>query len=322
MRAWTCNSWGGPETLTLGTLSDPSCPHDGVAIQVTAWGVNFADLILIAGHYQARPAFPFAPGMEVAGIVNEVGPNVTSVQVGDRVAAYVEYGGYAECVIAPATNVVRLPPSISFTTGAAFPVPYATAALAIDRAGLNDGELVLIGGAGGAVGSACVELAKLQSATVIACVGDEAKKAVALGCGADHIVSSRSASLKDEIKAHAPGGVDVAFDPIGGDFFTTASRSLAYGGRLVTLGFASGDIPTAAVNHILVRHTSVIGSSLGLTCHKSPETVAKLWPVLAKHLEAGNICPRVTQILPFEELPRALQLLADRKAGGRIVIAT
>lgn len=319
-RAWLCTRWGGPEHLALGELPPVPCPEGGVAIRVMAWGVNFADTILIAGRYQARPGFPFAPGMEVAGLVEEVGRNVSGVAIGDRVAAYVEYGGYAARVVAPQANTVPIPASVPWVEAAAFPVPYATAALALRRGAVSAGDTVLVGGAGGAVGSACVELARLAGARVIAVAGSDEKARIARACGADAVLPAATEGLTEAIGAQAPGGVNLALDPVGGGFFRAAFRALAYGGRIVTLGFASGDIPEVPVNHILVKHVGVIGSSLGLTCHEDPRTVAALWPPLAAHLAEGRIRPRVSRVMGFEELPAALRLLSGRAVGGRVVL--
>ncbi len=320
MRAWICSAWGGPEDLRLGVLPEPLCGPGEVAIEPQAWGVNFADLVLIAGRYQARPAFPFAPGMEVAGRVSATGAGVAGLAVGDHVAAYVEYGGYAERVVAPGANVARLPAAIDMPAAAAFPVPYGTAALALERAALVAGETVLVGGAAGAVGLACVALAKLRGARVVACVGSDDKARAVREQGADAVVSSRSARLRDELREAVPAGFDVVFDPVGGAFHETALRCLRFAGRLVSLGFASGEIPQAPVNQILVRHLSVIGSSFGLACKQEPARVAARWPGLVELLAAGRIRPLIDRTVSFAALPEALGLLRDRQVAGRVVL--
>lgn len=321
MRAWKCMTWGGPGQLELGNMPDPEAGDGQVEITVKACGVNFADLLLISGRYQVRPDLPFVPGMEVAGRVTRVGPGAGSFGVGDKVAAYVKYGGYADKVVAPVTQVVPIPESIPASEAAAFPVSYGSAELALERAELSAGEVVVIGGAAGAVGSACIELAKQRDAIVVACVGDEAKEKVALACGADHIVSSRSRHLHEDIQHAVADGVDVIIDPVGGGFFEESLRVLRYGGRVVVLGFASGKIPSLRLNQLLVKHQSVLGSSFGLTCAKNPELVAAKWPRLAELLEAGQIRPRISHTRPFTELPSALQMLKERKVAGRIVLS-
>jgi len=320
MRAWKCMTWGGPDQLELGNMPDPEPDDDQVEIMVKACGVNFADLLLISGRYQVRPDPPFVPGMEVAGRITRVGSAVETFRVGDKVAAYVKHGGYADKVVAPVTQVIPVAESIPASEAAAFPVSYGSAELALERAGVCAGEVVVIGGAAGAVGTACVELAKLRDAIVIACVGDAAKEKLALACGADHIVSSRSRHLHEDIQQVVAEGVDVIIDPVGGGFFEESLRVLRYAGRVVVLGFASGKIPSLRMNQLLLKHQSVMGSSFGLTCVKNPDLVAAQWPRLAELLESGQIRPRISHTRPFTDLPAALQMLKDRKVAGRIVL--
>lgn len=320
MRAWKCITWGGPDRLELGNMPDPETGDNQVEITVKACGVNFADLLLIGGRYQVRPDPPFIPGMEVAGRITRLGSAVTCFSVGDKVAAYVKYGGYADKVAVPHSQVVAVPESMSVAEAAAFPLSYGSAELALERAGLSAGEVVVIGGAAGAVGTACVELAKQRGAIVVACVGDSAKEKVALACGADHIVSSRSRHLHEDIQNAVAAGADVIIDPVGGGFFEESLRVLRYGGRVVVLGFASGKIPSLRLNQLLVKHQSVTGSSFGLSCAKTPERIAAKWPRLAELLEAGHIRPRISHTRPFTDLPSALQMLKDRKVAGRIVL--
>ena len=320
MRAWKCVTWGSPHQLELGNMPDPEPGEGQVEITVKACGVNFADLLLISGRYQVRPDLPFVPGMEVAGRITRLGQDVDSFRVGDKVAAYVKYGGYADKVVAPAAQIIRIAESIPASEAAAFPLSYGSAELALERAGVSAGDIVVIGGAAGAVGSACIELAKQRDASVVACVSDSAKEKIARDCGADFFVSSRSRHLSDEIQQQAPDGVDVIIDPVGGGFFEESLRVLRYGGRVVVLGFASGKIPSLRLNQLLVKHHSVLGSSFGLTCAKNPQIIADKWPRLAGMLEAGQIRPRVSHTRPFTDLPAALQMLKDRKVAGRIVL--
>lgn len=321
MRAWKCVTWGGPSQLELGNMPDPEPGEGQVEITVKACGVNFADLLLISGRYTVRPELPFVPGTEVAGRITRVGSGVESLDVGAKVAAYVKHGGYADKVVAPLAQVIPVAESISTAEAAAFPVSYGSAALALERAGLAAGEVVVIGGAAGAVGTACIELAKQRDAIVVACVGDSAKEKVALACGADHIVSSRSRHLHRDVQDVVAAGVDVIIDPVGGGFFEEALRVLRYGGRVIVLGFASGKIPSLRLNQLLVKHQSIIGSSFGLTCVKNPELVSAKWSRLAEMLEAGQIRPRISHTRPFTDLPAALQMLKDRKVAGRIVLS-
>ena len=321
MRAWKCVTWGSPRQLELGSMPDPD-PADGqVEITVRACGVNFADLLLIAGRYQVRPELPFVPGMEVAGRITRLGADAADFAVGDKVAAFVNYGGYAERAVAPVSQLVRIPESVPAAEAAAFPLSYGSAELALERAAVSAGDVVLIGGAAGAVGSACIELAKQRDARVIACVSDGTKQKIARDCGADALVSSRSRHLSDEVQGQAPDGVDVVIDPVGGSFFDESLRVLNYGGRVVVLGFASGKIPSLRLNQVLVKHQSIVGSSFGLTCARDPQRIARQWPRLSALLADNRIRPRVSHTRPFADLPSALQMIKERKVGGRIVLA-
>ena len=180
---------------------------------------------------------------------------------------------------------------------------------------------MLLGGAAGAVGSACIEMARERGARVIACVGDRAKEDLARACGAEQTVSSYSKNLPQEIDAVAHDGIDVIVDPVGGRFFEDSLGTLNYGGRVVVLGFASGKIPSLRLNHLLVKHQSIVGSSFGLTCSREPQTIASQWPKLVELLESGRIRPRVSRTLPFAELPHGLGLIKDRKVAGRVVLS-
>ncbi len=321
MRAWKCITWGGPNYLELGNLPDPECGVGQIEITVKACGVNYADLLLISGRYQVRPTLPFAPGMEVAGRITRLGEGCESFAVGEKVAAYVSYGGYSDRVVAPASQVISIPEKIPATEAAAFPLSYGSAELALGRAELIAGEIVVIGGAAGALGTACVEIAKQRGAIVIACVSDAAKEKIARACGADHIVSSRSRHLHEDLLQAAADGVDVIIDPVGGGFFEESLRALRYGGRVIVLGFASGKIPSIRLNELLIKHQSILGSSFGLTCTRNPDILSTVWQRLAEMLDAGQIRPRISHTRPFTDLPAALQMLKDRKVAGRIVLS-
>ena len=175
MHAWICETWGGPRHLKQGSMPDPDCGNGEAEITVKACGVNYSDLLVIAGRSQVKPVLPFVPGIEVAGRITQVGADCGDFKAGDKVAAYVKYGGYADKVVVPVTQIAHIPESMPASIAAAFPVSYGSAWLALERAGLAAGEVIVIGGAGGAVGTACIELAKYLDATVIACVGDNAK---------------------------------------------------------------------------------------------------------------------------------------------------
>ena len=321
MHAWKCVTWGEPRQLEMGRMPDPELGPGEVEILAKACGVNFADLLMISGRYQLRPELPFVPGMELAGRVTAVGEEIKDIRIGDKVAAYVKHGAYADRVIAPRAQVALIPESISWTLAAAFPIAYGSAQLALDRADLSAGEVVLIGGAAGAVGTACIELACQRGAKVIACVGNREKEDLARACGAARTVSSHSKNLAREIEEAAPEGVDVIVDPVSGNFFDDSLASLNYGGRAIVLGFASGKISSLRVNQLLRKHQAVIGSSFGLKCAREPEAIAAYWPALAELLEQGHIKPRVSRTMPFADLPKALALIKARKLAGRVILS-
>jgi NADPH2:quinone reductase len=322
MRAILCNAWGDPESLELGEAPEPRLANDGVLIAPAAWGVNFADLVLIRGLYHVKPPFPFIPGMEVAGEVMAVGSGEVRFKPGDHVAAYVETGGYAERVAAKAAATMLLPAGMTFETGAAFTVTYGTAYVALrHRARLRAGETLLVLGAAGGVGLAAVELGQHLGATVIAAASQDAKLSVAREHGAHHLINYQSVDLRDRVLALTNGrGVDAVFDPVGGDAFDAALRCVAFEGRVIVIGFAGGRIPTASAGRILIKGCSVIGSNWTFTLERRPDVVAAGYEEMSSWYAAGALRPRVSRLLPFDRAAEALRLLADRKAIGKIVL--
>src|SRR5258708_863941 len=230
MRAVLCNEWGGPEKLLLKDMPSPAIREGAARIAVHAAGINFADLLLISGQYQEKPAFPFTPGMEVAGVVTEVGAGVNDTKVGDRVMALIGTGAYAEEVIAAADRVYRIPDAMDFPSAAGFPVAYGTSYGAFDwRAHLQPGEWVLVLGAAGGVGLTAVEIAKAMGAKVIAAAGSQENLALAQQHGADHLIDYSHADIRELVKAITGGrGADVVYDPVGGDAFDSSLRSIAW----------------------------------------------------------------------------------------------
>jgi len=322
MYAALCTQWGGPETLSFGTATEPSLSRDDVLISPCAWGVNFADLVLIEGSYHLKPSFPFIPGMEVAGRVVAVGEGVKQFSKGDRVAAYVESGGYAGRVVAASNATMPLPATMSFKEGAAFCVAYVTAHIALrHRARLRQAETLLVLGAAGAVGLATVELGRQLGATVIAAVSTDAKARTAKQQGAHHVINYASSSLREEVSALTGGrGVDAVLDPVGGDAFDAAMRCLAFEGRAVVIGFTSGRIPSVSAGRLLVKGTSVIGSSLTFTLKHRPDILPGIYRELMDWHAQGKIHPHVSRVLPFCQLKEALTALADRRTTGKLVL--
>lgn len=322
MKAILCEAWGGPETLRIGEAPEPHAGAGELVIAPRAWGVNYADLVLLGGNYYLKPEFPFVPGMELAGEVVAVGPRCGSFRVGDRVASYVESGGYAERVAAKASATMRLPGAMPFDTAAGFPATYGTPLIALrHRAQLRRGETLLVLGAAGGVGLAAVEVGKQLGARVIAAASNERKLAVAAAHGADHLVDYVGGDLVEQVRELTGGaGADVIFDPVGGDAFDNAMRCIAFGGRLVVIGFASGRIPSTSAGRILIKGCSVLGSSWTAIWKSQPAVVRRAFNDLARWYAAGALRPEIDRHMRFEEAADALRLLAERKVAGKIVL--
>ncbi len=322
MRAVVCRAWGGPETLSVEDVAPPDLGPGGVRIRVRTAGLNFADNLIVAGHYQIKPPLPFSPGFEIAGEVIACAPEVAHCRPGDRVMAVCDYGGFAEEVVAPADSVFVLPETVSDETAAAFPVAYGTSHLGLKyKCALEAGEGVLIHGAAGGVGLTAVEIAKRMGAVVIATASGAEKCAVAAAAGADHTLDSRGDDLRDRVKALTGGrGVDVVYDPVGGRLFDESLRCTAAGGRILIVGFASGDVPQIPANILLVKNISAIGYYWG--AHKTirPAWMRASFEELLGWLAAGELNPHVSRSYPLAEAPAALQALKARKTTGKVVL--
>jgi NADPH:quinone reductase len=322
MRAVLCKELGGPEKLVLEEASSPPLRDGGVRIAIHAAGVNFADTLLIAGQYQDRPPLPFIPGMEVSGVVTEVAAGVTHVKPGDRVLASVGRGGYAEEIVAEADIVHRIPDAMDFVTAAAFPVAYSTSHGAYAwRGRLKPGEWVLVLGASGGVGLTAVEIAKAMGATVIAAAGGAEKLAVAARAGADHLVDYTREDLRERVKAITGGrGVDVVYDPVGGDAFDQSLRCIAWEGRVIIIGFAAGRIPQIPANLVLVKNIDIIGFFWGSYRRYKPHLMAQSYQQLFAWFAAGKLKPHVSHRLPLAQAGEALALLRARQSTGKVVL--
>ncbi|MDA0270448.1 MAG: NADPH:quinone oxidoreductase family protein [Chloroflexi bacterium] len=319
MRALLCYANGDIDTLRLEETLAPAFTAGGVRIAVHAAGVNFADLLITRGEYQVKPPHPFAPGMEVAGVVTEVAPGVTHVSPGDRVLAFLDHGGFAEEVVAPGRDVARIPDSMDWPTAAAFPVAYATSHLALrHRARLEAGEVLLVHGASGGVGLTAVEVGKAAGATVIATASSAEKLEVARQHGADHLVDS-SGDVREQVLA-LTGGADVVYDPVGGDLFTASLRCVKPGGRILVIGFASGTVPQIPANHLLVKDVAAMGFSLGQMRQHRPDAMQGALAELLDWYADGRLHPLVSALVPFEEAVDALALLRDRRSTGKVVV--
>lgn len=290
-----------------------------VRVRIAACGLNFADLLMAKGTYQDTPTLPFTLGMEVAGLVEACGPGVTSPAVGTRVAVFAGSGGLAEAGLFEAARCVPIPDSMSFAEAAGFTVAYGTSHLALtDRAHLKAGERLLVLGAAGGVGLTAVELGAAMGAEVIAVARGADKLAVAEAAGASHLIDSDTADLRSAVKSL--GGADVVYDAVGGGGFTAALRATNPGGRILVIGFASGEIPQIAANHILVKNVDVIGFYWGGYLAWAPERLAASLSDLMEMYSQGALRPHIGATYPLEQAADALDALRSRKVAGKVVV--
>ena len=322
MKAIQCVEWGLPERLALVDLDLPEPGAGDVRVRVEAAGVNFPDALIVQKKYQVQPPLPFIPGTEVAGTIDAVGAEVKHLKSGDRVAAIVGTGGFAQFVCAPATLVAPLPDGIASDTAASFTLTYATSHHALfDRAGLKAGETLAVLGAGGGVGLAAVELGKIAGATVIAAASSDEKLAAAREHGADVSINYGRVELRDALKEATGGrGVDVIYDPVGGRYAESALRSLAWRGRLLVVGFADGQIPQLPANLLLIKGTSAVGVFWGEFARREPRENVRMMGELFAWLAQGKLKPHVSHAYPLRETPQALEALLERRAVGKLVI--
>jgi NADPH:quinone reductase len=321
MRAVLCHAWGPVEGLRLGE-APPPIPADGeVVIAVRATGINYADAIMVAGHYQTKPPLPFSPGLEAAGIVAACGDGVTRFRPGDRVMAILAHGGLAELAAAPEAETFAIPGRMSFEEAGAFPIAYISSHVALRwQARLEPGETLLVLGAAGGVGLTAVEIGKAMGARVIAAASTAEKLAVAQERGADDVVNYVEEKLTDRVMALTNGkGADVCFDPVGGDLFDAALSSLGWGGRILLIGFVAG-VPQIPGNRLLVKHRAALGSSLRYFRWHAPDKLLRSVDELVRWYGEGKLRPLVTHRLPLEQSVEAIRLLTDRKAHGKVVV--
>jgi NADPH2:quinone reductase len=324
MRAVICEAWGKPGDLKVGELPDPVPGPGEVLIAIEAAGLNFADTLMIQGKYQEKPSFPFSPGLEGAGSVAAVGEGVTRVSVGDRVLAILDHGGFAELALARESDVFVIPDSMDFPTAAGFPITYGTAhGSLVWRAALQPGETLLVHGAAGGVGLAAVEVGKALGARVIATAGGAEKGRLALKHGAEAAIDYREEDIRERVKALTGGrGVDVVFDPVGGEVFDASLRCTAWSGRLLTIGFAAGQVPQVPANILLVKNLSVIGCYWGSYRKQAPELLEPEFRDLFGWFEEGLLAPHVSHALPLEQVAEAMDLLLTRRSTGKVVVTT
>lgn len=324
MKAVLCKAYGPPDSLVVEEVEAPTPSAGQVVVAVQACGVNFPDTLIIQNKYQFKPPLPFAPGGEVAGVVQAVGDGVRSVTIGDHVIAITGWGGFAEQVVADAQRLIPMPPTLSFTTAAAFAMTYATSYHALkDRAQLQPGETLLVLGAAGGVGLAAVELGKLLGARVIAAAGSDEKLAVCKEHGADEVISYTGDDLRDRIKVFTGGkGVDVVYDPVGGDYAEPTLRSMAWNGRYLVVGFAAGDIPRVPLNLPLLKGCAIVGVFWGEFVAREGQRSRAEFRELFTWLAQGKLTPHIGATYPLEHAADALDALMQRKVTGKVVVLT
>jgi len=327
VKAWVVRQLGGPETMRFEEFAEGE-PADGmVRISLRASAINYFDSLMISGQYQTKPDLPFVPGSEISGVVINA-PAGSRFQPGDRVMALVDNvgltrGGYAEVADAAPGSVAPMPAKMGFDEAAAFTLIFQTGWFGLHRrANLKAGETLLVHAAAGGVGSAAIQLGKAAGAIVIATAGSDEKVEVCRELGADHAINYKTQDFVEEVKKITGGrGVDVVYDPVGGDVYDRSTKCIAFEGRIVIVGFTSGRIPQAAANHVLVKNYSVVGLHWGLYSKRAPELIPLAAKALLELYEAGKIKPYISTRLPLSEAPRALASVAEGNSTGKVILS-
>jgi len=320
-RRIVCRELGPPERLQLEHVDHEPLKASQVRVAIRAAGINFPDILMVAGEYQLKPELPFIPGVEAAGDVIEVDGAAGGVAVGDRVIVRMRHGAYTDEAVVAWSQLTPLPATFDYAEGATFLAAHGTAYHAlVDRGQIKPGEILLVHGAGGGVGLAAVEMGKLLGATVIAAASSQEKLAVAQARGADHLVLYGTEPFRDAVKRITEGrGVDVVFDPVGGEIFENSLRCIAWGARLLVIGFTGG-IGLARTNLVLMKGASVLGVRAGEAVRRDPALGEVRLTALVAWAEAGRIRPNVSHRLPLEDYAKAMRLLIERKAIGRVAL--
>jgi NADPH2:quinone reductase len=322
MHAWLCENPVGVDSLQWKELPTPQPKQGEVLLAIKAASLNFPDLLIVQNKYQFKPSLPFVPGSEYAGVVEAVGDGVTNVKVGQGVACLSGTGGFGTHTIAPAALCMPLPKEFPFVDAAAFIMIYATSHHAlVDRAQLKAGETVLILGAAGGVGTSAIQIAKAMGARVIAAASTDEKCALCTSLGADATINYSQGNLRDAIKAATDGkGPDVIYDPVGGDFAEPAFRSIAWRGRYLVVGFASGPIPSLPLNLALLKGASIVGVFWGDYSRREPRANAAMMAELAGWYAQGRIKPVIDRTMPMARLKEAYAHMGSRAVKGKLVM--
>lgn len=321
MRALVCSELNGIEGLELGELPEPALRPASARVLIQAAGVNFPDLLITQGLYQEQPDLPFAPGMEVAGTVAEVAPGVSSVTPGARVYGFVPHGAYAEEAVVDVDSLFPIPHGMGFEAAAGLPIAYGTSYHAlVDRAALTAGETLLVLGAAGGVGLAAVQIGAALGARVIGAVSSAEKQEAVLESGASEVLRYDQEGLREGLKRLAPSGVDVVYDPVGGDLTESAFRSLAWKGRHLVIGFAAGAIPSIPANLALLKGASLVGVFWGRFASTEPAANRANFTALNQMWSEGRIEPVVSAVFGLAEATTAMERLRSRQAIGKLVV--
>jgi NADPH:quinone reductase len=322
VRAVLCHAFEGIKALSLAEAAEPNPAVDEVLIDVHAASVSYMDYLMTCGGYQMRPALPYVPGTDAAGVVVACGDLVARFRPGDRVSCENWFGGFAERMVAKESGTARLPANVDFIVGSTILHAYLTAWYAlIERARLKAGETVLVTGAAGGVGLACVELAHLLGARVIAIVGTAAKAAIVRKRGAEEVINHSREDVRQRVKALTSGeGLDVCVDNVGGTLFTTLARLMRWNGRLMPIGFTSGEIPSLAMNLPLLKNYSIVGVFIAPWKERCPDDASRAAETIMAWVSEGKLRPHVDRVLPFEHAAEAMSAVADRSTQGRIVL--
>ena len=322
MRALVCKEYGPPGSLVIEEHDDPVPGKGQVLVDIEAAGINFPDVLVIAGKYQVKIPTPFVPGNEAAGVVSAVGTGVTQFAVGDKVIINTTCGAFAEKCVADVHATAPLPEDLSFEQGAGFSVTYGTSYHALKQsANLQPGETVLVLGAAGGVGITAVEIAKAMGARVIAAASSEQKLEFARSAGADELINYSEVPLKETVKELTGGnGADIVYDPVGGELADQAFRATAWHGRYLVIGFASGDIPKFPANIALLKEASIIGVWWGTWATKNPQLQIRNMLEMAQLVKEGVLTPRVTESYSLDDYVDAFKAITERRARGKVTL--
>jgi NADPH:quinone reductase len=322
MKAVLCTQFGPPDLLEYRDVPSPVAGPGEVVVSVKAASVNFPDVLIIDNKYQFKPALPFSPGSELAGVVKSVGNEVDSLRPGDRVMAFTIHGAFAEEVKVEARRAMPLPRDMDFETAAALLLTYGTMDHGLrDRGQLRAGETVLVLGASGGIGIASIEIAKALGARVIAAASSDEKLAVCRAHGADDVIDYSAEDFRERLKALTDGrGVDVIVDPVGGAYTEPALRSIAWRGRLLVVGFAAGEIPKIPLNLTLLKGCSIVGVFWGDFLRREPDSFAASVQQLGAWYREGRLRPHISGRYPLAQTAEAIKLMAARKVVGKLLV--